>query len=64
MDSFLCPKGEKALKISLIPNAISLNSTRLIRTLSMTPSVSVFTGFFCNSNDNDDYDDVNRALDK
>ena len=37
-DSLLCSLGKKAL-------TFSLNSTRLIRTLSMAPSVSVLTGF-------------------
>ena len=41
-DSLLCPWGKKAL-------TFSLNSTRLIRTLSMAPSVSVLTGFDCNN---------------
>ena len=39
-DSLLCPRGLKAL-------AISLNSTSLIRTLSMALSVSVLTRFDC-----------------
>ena len=37
-DNLLCPWGKKAL-------TFSLNSTRLIRTLSVAPSVSVLTGF-------------------
>ena len=39
-DSLLCPWGKKAL-------TFSLNSTRLTRTLSMSPSVSVLTRFDC-----------------
>ena len=41
-DSLLCPWGKKAL-------TFSQNSTRLIWTLSMAPSVSVLTGFDCNN---------------
>ena len=40
MDSLRCPRGLKAL-------AISLNSTGLIRTLSMAFAVSVLTRFDC-----------------
>ena len=40
MDSFLCPWRKKIL-------TYSLNSTCLIQTLSMAPSVSVLTGFYC-----------------
>ena len=39
-DSLLCPWGKKA-------PTFSLNSTRLTRTLSMSPSVSVLTRFDC-----------------
>ena len=39
-DSLLCSRGKKAF-------TFSLNSTLLIRTLSMAPSVSVLTEFDC-----------------
>ena len=39
-DGLLCSREKKAL-------TFSLNSTRLIRTLSMAPSASVLTGFYC-----------------